>query len=133
MVRDIAEKMRLGNIAETLVRSELEKHGWIVYGASGEENVGIDMIAVKWINENRLILKAIQVKSRKGFGTKYPTVMWSRIDKDKNLFYIAALPLLSGKWVFYVVPTDEVQTIGLNIKMDGKYKKYRDNWKILES
>lgn len=124
---------RLWNIAETLVRFELEKRGWTVYRASGEEQVRIDMIAVKWINENKLILRAIQVKSRKGFGTKYPTVMWSRIDKDKKLFYIAALPLPSGKWTFYIVPTDEVQTIGLNIKKDGMYEKYRDKWKTLES
>ena len=134
---------RLGNIAETLVRSELEKLGWTVYRASGEENVRIDMIAAKW-SKGKLVLRAIQVKSRTKFGTDYPTVQWEIEHRDKKLFYITALPPSSyhdngivhwsdeEKWTFYIVPTNKVKTEFLNIKKNGKYEKYRNNWERLE-
>lgn len=131
MVKTMAESMRIGNMGETLVRSELERHGWIVYRGNGQENVHVDMIAAKCV-KNQLILRAIQVKSRKGFGTTYPTVQWKIDYGDKRLFYITALTVDEKKWDFYVVPIEEVKTKYLNITKNGKYEKYRNNWEILE-
>ena len=78
--------VNIGRLYESVVRFELEKHGWNVFEPRGIETAHIDMIAAKW-KDGKLLLRAIQVKARTGLGTRYGSFDVYFEYKDDNYYY----------------------------------------------
>jgi len=78
--------LEVGKEYESLVRYRLEKHRWMVFEPRGLESTHVDLIAAKWIDE-RLILRAIQVKARTGLGDRKRYFDFQFRHVDENYFY----------------------------------------------